>query len=186
MKTRHTVVQGAERQQITVESTDERQYAVRVGEATLLLQVEGNGARYRVLEVDGTSDAGAVHDVGVEQRTGQLVVHRRAVRHVVSVLDERQLAREAISGVIGGSALTGELSVCAPMPGRVVKALVGVGDSVDSGQGVIVVEAMKMENELASPAAGVVTRIDVSAGDGVEAGQALVVIDAAPAGSPDQ
>jgi len=77
---------------------------------------------------------------------------------------------EAGGGAAGGGA------VKAPMPGRVVKALVAEGDSVEAGQAVVIVEAMKMENEVASSGAGVVQRIAVSAGDTVDAGTVLVEI----------
>jgi biotin carboxyl carrier protein len=63
-----------------------------------------------------------------------------------------------------------------PMPGRVVRVLVAVGDHVAARQGVVVVEAMKMENELRTPAAGVVTEILVAPGAAVETGALLVVV----------
>lgn len=74
----------------------------------------------------------------------------------------------------GGAGAAG--AVKAPMPGRVVKALVAEGDEVAAGQPVIIVEAMKMENEVAAAGAGVVQRIVVSAGDTVDAGTLLVEI----------
>ena len=64
----------------------------------------------------------------------------------------------------------------APMPGRVVKILVKVGDTVAAGQAAVVVEAMKMENELRAPRAGVVRELRCADGEAVEAGQDLVVI----------
>jgi biotin carboxyl carrier protein len=76
-----------------------------------------------------------------------------------------------------GGAADGEQRVVAPMPGRVVRVLVAVGDSVEARQPVVVVEAMKMENELRSPKAGRVKDVAVSAGASVEAGRVLVVID---------
>jgi len=71
----------------------------------------------------------------------------------------------------------GEQSVVAPMPGRVVRVLVGPGDEVTVRQGVVVVEAMKMENELRSPKAGKVRDVTVTPGMSVEAGRVLVVIE---------
>ena len=71
----------------------------------------------------------------------------------------------------------GEQRIVAPMPGRVVRVLVGVGDTVEARQPVVVVEAMKMENELRSPKAGRVKDVAVAAGTSVEAGRVLVVID---------
>jgi biotin carboxyl carrier protein len=67
--------------------------------------------------------------------------------------------------------------VVAPMPGRVVRVLVGPGDAVAARQAVIVVEAMKMENELRSPKAGTVKEVSVTPGTSVEAGRVLVVIE---------
>lgn len=78
----------------------------------------------------------------------------------------------------GGAGAAG--AVKAPMPGRVVKALVAEGDTVEAGQPVIIVEAMKMENEVAAAGAGVVQRIAVSAGDTVDAG--AVLFELAPHG----
>ena len=63
-----------------------------------------------------------------------------------------------------------------PMPGRVVKILVKVGDRVAAGQAAVVVEAMKMENELRAGRAGTVKELRCAEGAAVEAGQDLVVI----------
>jgi len=40
------------------------------------------------------------------------------------------------------------------MPGKVIRLLVAVADSVEAGQGLLVVEAMKMQNEIKSPKNG--------------------------------
>ena len=77
----------------------------------------------------------------------------------------------------GAPASVGAQRVLAPMPGRVAKVLVKVGDVVAIGQGLVVVEAMKMENELRSPGAGTVTEVPAVEGALVEANAVLVVID---------
>ena len=71
----------------------------------------------------------------------------------------------------------GQVTIVAPMPGRVVRVLVAVGDPVDVRQPVVVVEAMKMENELRAPRAGHVREIAVAPGTSVEAGRVLAVIE---------
>lgn len=76
-----------------------------------------------------------------------------------------------------GAAGHGPQPVTAPMPGKVVKVLVKVGDQVAARQGVIVVEAMKMENELRAPKAGTVIEVKVTEGTSVEAGMVLAVIE---------
>jgi biotin carboxyl carrier protein len=71
----------------------------------------------------------------------------------------------------------GAQRVTAPMPGRVLRVLVKVGDVVAHRQGLVVVEAMKMENELTAPKAGTVTEVVIAEGASVEAGRLLVVIE---------
>jgi biotin carboxyl carrier protein len=70
----------------------------------------------------------------------------------------------------------GRQQVVAPMPGKVVRVLVEVGDKVEAGQGLLVVEAMKMQNEIRSPKSGTVERLHVKEGQPVNAGEALCVI----------
>jgi biotin carboxyl carrier protein len=71
----------------------------------------------------------------------------------------------------------GAQQIVSPMPGKVVKVLVKVGDQVTARQGLVVVEAMKMENELRSPKDGRVTEVLVAEGVSVEAGRPLVVVE---------
>ena len=71
----------------------------------------------------------------------------------------------------------GQVTIAAPMPGRVVRVLVGAGDAVEARQPVVVVEAMKMENELRAPRAGRIREITVTPGTSVEAGRILAVIE---------
>ena len=73
-------------------------------------------------------------------------------------------------------AASGPAALKAPMPGRVVKLLVKVGDRLQSGQAAVVVEAMKMENELRAPRAGSVHEVRCAEGEAVEAGQDLLLI----------
>ena len=62
------------------------------------------------------------------------------------------------------------------MAGKVVRLLVGLGDSVKEGQGVVVVEAMKMQNELKATKAGKVERVNVVENQTVNAGDSLLVV----------
>jgi acetyl/propionyl-CoA carboxylase alpha subunit len=94
-------------------------------------------------------------------------------RFAFELNDPRSLQGRRSAG--GGAA--GPRSVKAPMPGRLVRVLVAVGDEVVEQQGVIVIEAMKMQNELKSPKAGRVARVAVAVGDTVGAGDVLVVFE---------
>ena len=80
------------------------------------------------------------------------------------------------TGAVSTSASVGAASVKAPMPGRIVRVLVGVGDRVAARQPVVVIEAMKMENELRSPREGIVTHVLATPGAAVESGAVLVVV----------
>jgi len=76
----------------------------------------------------------------------------------------------------GGKGGDGPQRISAPMPGKVSRLLVAVGDAVAPKQPLVVVEAMKMENELRAAQAGVVSDVHVKEGASVEAGALLMVI----------
>ena len=76
-----------------------------------------------------------------------------------------------------GASEHGVRKITAPMPGKVVRILVGVGEQVEAGQSVIVIEAMKMQNELKAPKNGVMKKINVAEGVAVEAGQSLAEVE---------
>jgi pyruvate carboxylase subunit B len=63
------------------------------------------------------------------------------------------------------------------MPGKIVRLLVAVGDTVETGQGLLVVEAMKMQNEIRSPKNGKVERLLAKEGQNVNAGEVLAWVD---------
>jgi acetyl-CoA/propionyl-CoA carboxylase biotin carboxyl carrier protein len=62
------------------------------------------------------------------------------------------------------------------MQGTIVKVLVEVGATVETGQPLLVLEAMKMENNINSERAGTVQEIKVAPGDAVSSGDVLAVI----------
>ena len=92
----------------------------------------------------------------------------------VDVADERRLRLRAAAA---GFTAEGKQVINAPMPGKVVKVLVKLGDEVKEGQGLVVVEAMKMENELKSPKAGKVVELLAKEGTTVENNAKLVVVE---------
>jgi acetyl/propionyl-CoA carboxylase alpha subunit len=90
----------------------------------------------------------------------------------VEIFDPRELRARSAGGLSHG-----RQNIVAPMPGKVVRVLAAVGDTVEAGQGLIVVEAMKMQNEMKSPKAGVVVELRADTGATVAAGEILVVIE---------
>jgi len=121
-------------------------------------------------------ESGRVFEFHINRHHGSKNMFDVAIRgnnHLVTVIDPRRLrSDEAADKHHHGSA-----EIIAPMPGKVVRVLVEVGQEVEAGVGLVVVEAMKMQNEMKSPRAGAVVSITVNAGDTVEAGTLLAVIE---------
>ena len=93
--------------------------------------------------------------------------------YTAEVADPKSL-RGRKTRVDGGK---GRRHLVAPMPGKVVRFLVGENSLVEAGQGVVVVEAMKMQNEIKSPKKGVVLKLAVSEGAAVNAGDVLATVE---------
>lgn len=71
----------------------------------------------------------------------------------------------------------GGRAISSPMPGKVVKILVKVGDEVAEGTTVIIVEAMKMQSEYKVKTDRVITEILVKEGDAIDGNQPLVLVE---------
>jgi acetyl-CoA/propionyl-CoA carboxylase, biotin carboxylase, biotin carboxyl carrier protein len=87
------------------------------------------------------------------------------------------MAKPKRSAAAAPAAGGGSGAVTVPMQGTIVKILVEVGQTVESGAAVVVLEAMKMENQIQAEKSGVVKEIKVKPGDTVGAGDVVVVID---------
>jgi biotin carboxyl carrier protein len=93
-------------------------------------------------------------------------------RFEIEVRDPRRYSRQSAAG-----ARSGVQRVAAPMPGKVVRVLVAVGDAVEAGQGIVVVEAMKMQNEMKAARSGIIASLSAKAGATVAAGDVLATIE---------
>jgi biotin carboxyl carrier protein len=71
----------------------------------------------------------------------------------------------------------GNVTITAPMPGKILGIKAKAGDSVKRGQVVLILEAMKMENEIVAPQEGTIAGINVSVGDSVEPGAVLATMN---------
>jgi biotin carboxyl carrier protein len=65
----------------------------------------------------------------------------------------------------------------APLPGKIIKVNVKVGDEISEFDEICVIEAMKMENPIVATASGVVREVLVAVGKVVKAGELIVVIE---------
>ncbi len=116
---------------------------------------------------------GRAYELAVDEaEAGAFTIAHRSGQLEITIEDPRRLARDR-----SGRGASGSQTLSAPMPGKVVEALVAEGDTVTEGQGVLVIEAMKMQNEVKAPRDGVVVRLEVAAGDSVSPGQSLAIIE---------
>jgi biotin carboxyl carrier protein len=152
------VVDGVEKP-FVLEKVEPGAWLVREGNAQSLAYVDGENGKVTVSLKRGGADVVVVAAEVAEARSARVAALVKQVR---------------------GAAAEGPATVRSPMPGRLVKVLVKVGDGVAAGQPLVVVEAMKMENELRAPRAGKVREIRGAEGAAVEAGQDLVIVDPAP------
>jgi biotin carboxyl carrier protein len=71
----------------------------------------------------------------------------------------------------------GNISVKAPMPGKIVDIICQKGSKVSRGEPLLILEAMKMENEILSPIDGTVLSVSVSKDSTVMKDDILVEIE---------
>ena len=165
-------------------------YVATIGEREVTVTVEANGGSSYEVIIDGVRsvvDARRVahHLWSILQgnKTVEADVFRlpgeefevllNGDRHKFSLMNEqRKMMLRA-----GAKKSSGRAMLTSPMPGKIVKLLVEVGQEVEADHGLIVVEAMKMENELKSAGAGTITEIFVKEGDVVESGANLLLVE---------
>jgi biotin carboxyl carrier protein len=171
-------------------------FEIEVNGRSRVVKVERKGSRYRI-ESEGRVD---VVDVARVDRTtiSMILDGDRQVSHEAALLDGPEpgevevylragVVHTRVAGAPGQKrwsagrsapgAAGGPERVAAPMPGKIVKVLVGPGDIVAARQGLVVIEAMKMQNELKASRAGRVKDVLVAEGDLVEAGRLLTVLE---------
>jgi len=64
-----------------------------------------------------------------------------------------------------------------PMPGKICKIFVDVGDTVNEGDTLLATEAMKMETNIKTPIAGIVQEILHREGKQVQQGDLVIVLE---------
>lgn len=67
--------------------------------------------------------------------------------------------------------------ITAPLPGTIIKIMVGVGDEVKAGDTLLTMEAMKMENNVNTEKAGKISSIKVADGDTVLQNDVLIELN---------
>jgi 3-methylcrotonyl-CoA carboxylase alpha subunit len=136
------------------------EFTVQVGEQEISVTSQGAG----VVEIDGSI---ARSD---QTQDGRLRVRWRDRSYRLSPATPPDVNRR------GSSAVGNDGSVVAPMPGRVVKVTVALGDIVSEHQPVFVLESMKIEHVVTAPRAGEIVTLDAVEGSQVLAGTVLAEI----------
>jgi biotin carboxyl carrier protein len=165
-------------------------YTATIGEKEVKVTVEGiGGSNYRV-SVDGTSYV--VDALQVASHLWSILLGNKPIEVDITPLPGEEfeilingdchkfsLVNEQRKALIrsGGKGIAANKILVSPMPGKVVKILVEVGEEVKADHGLIVMEAMKMENELKSSGPGKIKGIFVKEGDVVEAGAKLLLME---------
>ena len=160
---------GAEPSPVIVEALGDGHYAVTLDGRRSEVHALRLPQNAMSLLVDGAS-----YNVEFETKGDQVGVLLRNQVTRIDIVDEQRYRLRAAAATFTNE---GTQVINSPMPGKVVKVFVKVGDTVTEGQPVVVVEAMKMENELKSPKAGTVTEVTAKEGVAVENGTKLVVIE---------
>lgn len=142
------------------------------------VRIEGRKVEVDLVELPGAGTTsvrvgGRMVDLALEGTPPDIGIIACGHRSYVRVESERLRAALAAKKSAGAS---GDQLLKSPMPGRVVKVLVGVGDAVTAGQALVVIEAMKMENEVRAKAPGTVKDVFVQAGAAIESNAKLVLV----------
>ncbi len=136
------------------------------------LSIGGNNYQAKGKYNEGTLDAHVgdtfYSGVRVVEYDSEIYVFHQGTTYTFT----RPVAVAAHSGT--GDAHTGQL--LSPMPGKIVKVNVKVGDKVAKGTQLVIMEAMKMEHTIRAPTAGVVESVRFGVGEIVEEKKVLVTL----------
>lgn len=119
--------------------------------------------------------------VGVARRRVVAVARHKGTFYVdidSFLIEVREPSEDGFSGSAGDHG-TAKDKIVAPMPGKIVKIMVAVGDAVELKQPMVIVEAMKMENLVVSKARGKVKAVNFSAGDQVDTERPIIELELA-------
>ena len=118
---------------------------------------------------------GNVYDVTVEEGTGSTAGAAKAAAPKAAAPAPK--AAPAAPKAAAPAAGAGSVKVSAAVPGKVVKIVASVGQSVKAGDSVVIVESMKMEIPVVAPQDGTIASIDVAEGAAVENGDTLATMN---------
>ena len=138
-------------------------YAIEVDDQSCFVSTEGENGEQFKLSIDGNV-------------ASALVLHHQD-HYLVNLHNERYefVAVQPFAFDHAEESASGRLT--ALMPGRVVKVMVSVGDTVASGQPLLIIEAMKMEHTIHSPREGKIEKVFYKVDDIVAADAPLFAFE---------
>ncbi|MBX3187374.1 MAG: hypothetical protein KF819_10185 [Labilithrix sp.] len=140
------------------------------------VRVDGKRVAVDVVALNGTLSVridGQMVDLTTEGSAPELGTVASGHRAYVRVESERERAAAAARKA---GATSGGDSVRSPMPGRVVRLLVGPKQKVVKGETLCVIEAMKMENEIKAKGPATIAEVHVTEGAAVDANAKLFTL----------
>ncbi len=147
-----------ERELESVVKREESEISVTLGETTYRFNLLGQSDGHMVLQ----------GKEGRYQVRHGLKTMSYGTRDIV--LSPAQTGRKKSAGADHGGLIS-------PMPGKIFKVLVSVGDEVKKGQSLLILEAMKMEHAIKAPHDGSVKSIHFKEGEQVDGGVELACLE---------
>lgn len=156
-----------------------------IDQETYRIEIDFRDGKYlvklddRQYEVDSQLISENCISLLVNEKAYTVFIVEEEGKKYISIQGEQFCVEEAKTetgarSIAESATLKGTPTIASPMPGKIVKILVGEGDRVEKGQGLVIVEAMKMENEIRSPGAGIVEKINFKEGDLVDAAEPIM------------
>ncbi|PLW92202.1 MAG: hypothetical protein C0592_11980 [Marinilabiliales bacterium] len=175
-----------------------REYDYRRDDSRLFVALRDNGHRFKIIMRDGKIPVIDEKDEDIQlvrteeshmcfeyrERRFHCVVTNRNKNSYTMLINgvEYTFSVESVSSYLRKKILakdTGdesELSIKAPMPGKITAVYVDPGDEVNAGDPLFALEAMKMQNEILSPIKGKILELNIKEEDVVVKNDELVKI----------
>ena len=125
-----------------------------------------------IYEVKLNNTSYIIEVLSIDFAEKRMKIRHEHFSHVLVFKDELDQVMDNMG--IKRTTATGEMSLKAPMPGKVIEVIAKAGDEIEPGSPLLILEAMKMENVLKSAVTAKVVKVLVAKGDNVEKGQLLV------------
>ncbi len=169
-------------------TTDENIFIVATCDEKGLEFLKGNkpaGIRYKEAPKAAAPAAAApkadqsAYTANVDGKSVKVEVNAAGDAYTATVGGKRFTVKfgEAAAAKEAGAPKGAGFNVHSPLPGTIMKLLVGEGDEVEAGQTILIIEAMKMETEIKTEKGGTVAQIMVAPGNIIAAEAVVAVIE---------